>query len=111
MNIINSIPIDFKISAKCLDSDGNVRNDISVTLNESIKAGSHKNPVDNAIVIRLDNESEELNLSALRLTLKATSTDPDMAGVCLNRNQGFEIKDVVIALPDGVGVNFSLNEN
>ena len=111
MNIINSIPIDFKISAKCLDSDGNVRNDISVTMNESIKAGSHKNPVDNAIVIRLDNESEELNLSALRLTLKATSTDPDMAGVCLNRNQGFEIKDVVIALPDGVGVNFSLNEN
>lgn len=111
MNIINSIPIDFKISAKCLDSDGNVRNDISVTLNESIKAGSHKNPVDNAIVIRLDNESEELNLSALRLTLKATSTDPDMAGVCLNCNQGFEIKDVVIALPDGVGVNFSSNEN
>ena len=111
MNLINSLPVDFYISAKCLDSDGNVRNDITVTLNDSIKAGTHESPVDNALVIRLDNASKELNLSALRLTLEASSTNPDMTGVCLNRNQGFEIKDVVIALPDGVGVNFSSNEN
>ena len=111
MNLINSLPVDFNISAKCLDSDGNVRNDITVTLNDSIKAGTHETPVDNALVIRLDNASAELNISALRLTLEASTANPDMAGVCLNRNQGFEIKDVVIALPDGVGVNFSSNEN
>ena len=111
MNLINSVPVDFNISAKCLDSDGNVRNDVTVTLNDSIKAGTHQNPTDNALVIRLDNASKELNISALRLTLEASSSNPELAGVCLNRNQGFEIKDILIALPDGVGVNFSSNEN
>ena len=111
MNLINSVPVDFNISAVCLDSAGNVRNDITVTLNKNIDAGTHEAPVDNALVIRLDNASTELNLSALRLTLEASSSKPEMAGVCLNRNQGFELKDIVIALPDGVGVNFSSNEN
>lgn len=107
MEIVNSIPVDFDITAVCLDAYGNEDPQTKVYIDKTIAAGSHVSPTSTPVVLRIENGREALDVSSLRLTMTATSVNPDFHGVCLNRNQGLEINDIVLRLPDGVGVKLN----
>lgn len=106
MNLINSIPVDFNLSAICLDALGNEVSETKVTLDKEIKAGSHVSPTTTAIKLELKNPKGKMNVDGLRLVMKATAPEAEFVGVPLNVDQGFEIKDIVLTLPDGIGVEF-----
>ena len=110
MVMVNSIPADFAISAICLDENGNEIPETTVKLDKVIAAGSQHNPVETPLKLTIENKLETFNVSSLRLTLVASANeDPSFHGICLNKNQGFEIKDVIVTLPDGIGYEFEFN--
>lgn len=107
MDLVNSIPVDFGLSATCIDNDGNVVSGAQVSLDKEIKAGSHITPVTTPLKLEIKNTDDKLNIDALRLTMTATAPEAAYVGVPLNENQGFEIKNIVMTLPDGIGVKFN----
>lgn len=104
MSIVNSIPADFDIKAVCLDAAGNESSMVKVSVDKVIAAGSQDSPTATPVVLRIENTDGTFNVGSLRLTLTATSVNPKYHGVCMNRNQGLEINDIVLRLPDGIGV-------
>ena len=104
MDIVNSIPVDFAIEAVCLDAAGNKINSTKVSIDKTIAAGSHTSPTSTPVVLAIENNAAQFNVASLRLSLTATSSNPAFHGVCLNRNQGLEINNIVLTLPDGIGV-------
>ena len=107
MVLVNSVPVDFDITAVCLDAYGNEDPQTRVYIDKTIAAGSHVSPTSTPVVLKIENGREALDVSSLRLTMTATSVNPDFHGVCLNRNQGLEINDIVLRLPDGIGVKLN----
>lgn len=107
MDMINSIPVDFSLSAKCLDEYGNEVTGTTVELDKKIKAGSHTSPTTTPLKLEIKNSTGKLDIDALRLTMNATAPEAAFVGVPLNENQGFEIKNMVMILPDGINVKFN----
>ncbi len=109
LNIVNSIPLDFTITAKALNSYGNVINDIDISVSKTIAAGSHTNPVTTEVTLSIKSNSGTIAFDGLKLSMKANGSSA-MAGVALNENQGFGIKDLVITLPEGITITDTENE-
>lgn len=107
LDITNSIPVDFDIDAVCLDAYGNEVTATRVSIDKTIAAGSVDKPTVTPVVLSIDNSLDKLEIRSLRLTMNATSVNPEFQGVCLNRNQGLEIKNIVLALPGGIGVEIN----
>lgn len=102
MDIENSIPVDFAISAVALDDAGNVMSDVTLSMDKAIAAGTHSSPTVTSVTIILNNKADYLNVAALDLTMSAKAGASEYAGVPLNKNQGFKINDIALVLPDGV---------
>jgi hypothetical protein len=107
MDIINSIPVDFNLDVTGLDKNGNELSGTKVSLNGEIKGGSHLAPVTSPLKLEIKNSNGKMELESLRLTMSATAPDAEYVGVQLNEKQGFEIKNMVMTLPDGIGVKFN----
>ncbi len=95
--IVSTIPASFEISAEPIDADGNVISGIALTVkgDGQIKGGSIDNPVTSELVIYLsiDETSNVAALDGLNLILTGSSNS-EIAGVCLNENQGLKINDI-----------------
>ena len=103
---MNSIPVDFVLSAVCIDQNGNEVSETEVSLDKEIKAGSQYSPVTTSLKLEIRNKTGKLQIEGLRLTMQANAPDAEFVGIPLNENQGFEIKDLFITLPDGIGLEF-----
>ena len=75
-----------------------------MTLDKEIKAGSQNSPVTTSLKLEIKNKTGKLQIEALRLTMQANAPDAAYVGIPLNEKQGFEIKDLVLTLPDGIGL-------
>ena len=97
-DFVNMIPMTISLDAAAIDVDGNVIPGIKVTLNGDIPAGSVEKPSTSALTLNLEGSAEQMRkLDGLRLNL--TGSDPGMlAGVCLNKNQGVQFKNMKIRL-------------
>lgn len=97
-DFVNMIPMTISLDAAAIDVDGNVIPGIKVTLNGAIPAGSVEKPSTSALTLNLEGSAEQMRkLDGLRLNL--TGSDPDtMSGVCLNKNQGVQFKNMKIRL-------------
>lgn len=100
--IVNSIPADFTISSQGVDNDGNIISDMTLTVDKTIAAGSHTSPTETSLTLTLKSASKTLELDGLRLDMKAKAGDAKYHGITLNKNQGLELKDIVLILPDGI---------
>lgn len=110
MVMVNSIPVDFDIKAICLDAAGKEITGTTVRLDNIIAAGTQHNPTETPLTLTIENNNEKFVVSSLRLTMTASSSEnTEYHGVCLNKEQGFEIKDITVTLPDGIGYEFDLN--
>lgn len=104
LDMVNSIPLDFKVDAECLDADGNVSQVLNVTVDGDLSAGSHQSPTDNHVKIELKNNEETFELNGLRLKLSAKASETYI-GTSLNKDQGLEIKNISMSLPDGFTID------
>lgn len=97
-DFVNMIPMTMSLDAAAIDVDGNVIPGIKVTLNGIIPAGSVEKPSTSALTLNLEGGAEQMRkLDGLRLNL--TGSDPGtMSGVCLNKNQGVQFKNMKIRL-------------
>lgn len=97
-DFVNMIPMTILPDAAAIDVDGNVIPGIKVTLNGNIPAGSVEKPSTSALTLNLEGSAEQMRkLDGLRLNL--TGSDPGtMSGVCLNKNQGVQFKNMKIRL-------------
>lgn len=109
-DIHNSIPLNFIINASALDSDGRENNKVKFELEGNIAAGTLASPTVNSVVVKLKSETGNFELSGLRLKLNASASN-EYAGVPLNRNQGLEIKNISLTLPDGITMDLDAVEN
>lgn len=107
LNLINSIPVDFELSAICLDAFGNEDESTRLSIDKTIKAGSHLSPSVNPLKLEIRDSDGRLNVDALRMTLHAKAPAAEFIGVPLNANQGIEIKDIVLTLPEGIVISGS----
>ena len=97
-DFVNMIPMTISLDAAAIDVDGNVIPGIKATLNGDIPAGSVEKPSTSALTLNLEGSAEQMRkLDGLRLNL--TGSDPGtMSGVCLNKNQGVQFKNMKIRL-------------
>lgn len=97
-DFVNMIPMTISLDAAAIDVDSNVIPGIKVTLNGDIPAGSVEKPSTSALTLNLEGSAEQMRkLDGLRLNL--TGRDPGtMSGVCLNKNQGVQFKNMKIRL-------------
>lgn len=97
-DFVNMIPMTISPDAAAIDVDGNVIPGIKVTLNGNIPAGSVEKPSTSALTLNLEGSAEQMRkLDGLRLNL--TGSDPGtLEGVCLNKNQGVQFKNMKIRL-------------
>lgn len=109
-DIHNSIPLNFLINASALDSDGRENSKVKFELEGNIAAGTVASPTVNTVVVKLKSDSGSFEMSGLRLKLDATAPK-EYEGVTLNRNQGLEIKNISLILPDGITMNLDVEEN
>ena len=97
-DFVNMIPMTISLDAAAIDVDGNVIPGIKVTLNGDIPAGSVEKPSTSALTLNLEGSAEQMRkLDGLRLNL-AGSDPGTMSGVCLNKNQGVQFKNMKIRL-------------
>ena len=105
LGLVNTIPLDFTITAEALDAAGNVMKDVSLSIDKTIKAGTISAPVQSDITLSLVSKADTFGFEGLRLAIKAVCPSEDMYGVALNINNSLEIKDIVLTCPEGIIVN------
>lgn len=101
MDVYNSVPLEFSLSATALDANGGRLESIAAKTDVPIAAGTVDSPAHTPLKVTLT--AEDLRFKGIVLDLRAASNER-VAGVRLNRNQGLELKNLVISLPDGITV-------
>jgi len=103
MDVHNTIPLDFSISAVALDAQGNPDSSVTASIDKTISAGRTSSPAVTQVKVTLTS-AVDLRFHGLELTLDAAS-NAEVAGIPLNAGQGLEFKKIVLTLPDGITVD------
>lgn len=103
--MVNSIPLNLTLDAVAIDSEGNVINGMTLGLDKQIASGTHKEPVTTPVSLQLNNSNDRFTLDGLRLTVKAAGPAESQVGTALNSNQGLEIRNLSLSVPDGITLN------
>lgn len=101
---VNTIPLTLDVQAMVVDAGGNPVNNLSIDVDGAIKAGSLNSPGISPISINVKSSSDGIRLEGLKLVLNA-SCPSEYQGVVVNKAQGLELRNVRIALPDGVSLD------
>ena len=99
-DFINSIPLELGLSAEAIDIDGNVMDDIDVSLEGTLAAGNTGSETSTPIIITIRATQALDRFDGLRLNIEATSGD--MEGVTLNKNQGIRLENISANIQGGV---------
>ena len=101
--IVNTIPVDFEVSALCLDQDKNPVPGVSGRVDKPIAGGTADSPAETRVRATLSSESGSI---PDRLTLRMTARVPaPLAGTILNREQAIELSDIRLSLPEGIQID------
>ncbi len=71
-------------------------------LDNRISAGSVSSPSESKLVLDIISEGDALAFDGLRLRMAAASQEPSLAGMPLNKDQGIELKNLVLRVPEGI---------
>ena len=81
----------------------------SITVSKAVAAGTHTSPVTTEVTLMIKSKSGTIAFDGLQLSMKANGSSA-LTGVALNENQGFDIKDLIITLPEGITFTDTDNE-
>lgn len=105
MNMENTIPLDFHITAQAVDAEGNVIEDADVDIDLVLKGGTLDEPTVTPVEISVNSDGSS-PVHSLMLNLKA-SVPEGMEGVTLNEADGINLKDMSLTLPDGITLDLT----
>ncbi len=106
LNAINSLPLNFDISAQALDAEGQP-SDVTLQVKGSVASGTQNNPAVSPIEIHIKSADKAIQLNTLKLRLTAKGPSDAHLGTPLNEAQGLKIDDLALRLPDGVTVDMT----
>ena len=106
--ILNTIPLDMNFSATALDSEGQVCQDVKVTISADktpmIASGKKGSPSSNPVVIRLECQSRYTTLDGLRLDFSGR-TGAGFENVKPEGDQGITLTQVSLKMPEGFSIS------
>lgn len=106
--ILNTIPLDMSFSATALDAEGQVCQDVKVTIladkTPMIASGKKGSPSSNPVVIRLECGSRYTTLDGLRLDFSGR-TGAGFEGEAPQGDEGITLTQVSLKMPEGFSVS------
>lgn len=107
LNVTNSIPLNFNMQAIPLDQTGNEIQGLTLNVDRDVPPGTQASPVTVPLKIALTSDGSDIKMNSLKLRLSATCPDEAYQGIPLNVNQGLEVKDLALRLPEGLTVDIN----
>ena len=108
-DVLNTIPLSLDLQAVVVDEEGRQVNDVTISVDGDINAGSLTAPSASPISIKLVSKTKGFHLDGLKLLMNA-SCPADYQGITVNKNQGLEIRDLKVSLPDGISMDLDIDE-
>lgn len=105
-DVINTIPLALSVDAAVMDGDDKISNDVDIEIDGQIEPGSLDSPSDSKITITLKSYKKGLKIDGLKLMMEANCPSPEYHGKVINKDQGIEIRNLTVALPDGISLDF-----
>lgn len=107
LNVTNSIPLNFNLSAKAIDADGQPIEGLKLEVLGEIASGVQSSPSVTPVEITLTSDETAVNLDAISLVFTALGPKSEHVGTPLNEAQGLKIDGISLRLPEGVTVDFT----
>ena len=95
-----------------MSASGELDEDVTITVDKSIIYGTHLSPEATDVTLTISSRNSRISFDGLRLEFEASGPGSlvDSASPALNINQGFEITDLVLTLPEGITITDTENE-
>ena len=105
--ILNTLPLDMNFSATALNAEGQVCEDVTVTIKADktpmLASGKKGQPSSNPVVINLQCESRYTTLDGLRLDFSG-KTGTGFEGEAPKGDEGITLTQVILKMPEGFSV-------
>lgn len=107
-DVVNTLPLNVGLTVDFIDDKGQVLSGTSVSINENtfISAGTSENPAINSFSAAFESEDFPIKIGGFRFNIEASAAQGEEFRSTVNINDGFEIKNVRIVIPEGVNVDF-----
>lgn len=107
MNVINEIPLGVRMTAKAIDVDGNVLENVKVDMDVEIKAGAIGAPTTQKVNFTLTTDDGKIaGLDGIEISVVA-SVDNSVSDVTLNENQTMQFTEIKLRLVGGITMDLN----
>lgn len=107
MNVINEIPLGVKMTAKAIDVNGNVLENVKVDMDVEIKAGEIGAPTTQNVNFTLTTDDGKIaGLDGIEISVVA-SVDNSVSDVTLNENQTMQFTEIKLRLVGGITMDLN----
>lgn len=107
MNVINEIPLGVKMTAKAIDVNGNVLENVKVDMDADIKAGAIGAPTTQNVKFTLTTDDGKIaGLDGIEISVVA-SVDNSVRDVTLNENQTMQFTEIKLRLVGGITMDLN----
>lgn len=107
MNVINEIPLGVRMTAKAIDVDGNVLENVKVDMDVEIKAGAIGAPTEQNVKFTLTTDDGKIaGLDGIEISVVAT-VDNSVSDVTLNENQTMQFTEIKLKLIGGITMDLN----
>ena len=107
MNVINEIPLGVKMTAKAIDVNGNVLENVKVDMDAEIKAGDIGAPTTQKVNFTLTTDDGKIaGLDGIEISVVA-SVDNNVSDVTLNENQTMQFTEIKLRLVGGITMDLN----
>lgn len=107
MNVINEIPLGVRMTAKAIDVNGNVLENVKVDMDVEIKAGEIGAPTEQNVKFTLTTDDGKIaGLDGIEISVVA-SVDNSVSDVTLNENQIMQFTEIKLRLVGGITMDLN----
>ncbi len=108
MKATNKIPMNMTLTAKAIDTDGYVMENVSITVDKTIPAGSGENASveDINMLVKTTDGSRVKNLDGLKFMVQGTPTEAT-SKVAMNENQSLKLDDMKLKVTGGITIDLN----
>lgn len=107
MNVINEIPLGVRMTAKAIDVNGNVLENVKVDMDAEIKAGAIGKPTTQNVKFTLTTDDGKIaGLDGIEISVVA-SVDNSVSDVTLNENQTMQFTEIKLKLIGGITMDLN----
>lgn len=107
MTVTNAIPLGIKLTGVAIDKNGNPLENVTVSLNMNISAGSPENPTKQEVEFTITTQDGSIKgLDGIKLTVIASASE-NTSDETLNENQYMQFEDIKLGLKGGITMDLN----